>query len=619
MSADEVNYFGANPHLGDAVERINSESESKRAQEDVPIPEMFANGVPRSYTVDTLPRDAWVEVDLGAIAHNVKVAHRHLGPRRHLLAVVKADGYGHGAVQVARTALASGADHLAVSTVEEGIELRQAGIDAPILILSQPPMRSIPLLLAFNIMPTVTTSEFALALGEAADLHGMVAKYHLGVDTGMNRIGVFYLDVVDFMQSINFHRGLQLDGMFTHFATADEDSDWDFRMQLERFNQAIQLMTNARIDPGIIHCANSASIQRYPEAYFDMGRVGITMYGLAPSPVLRGVDGLIPAMQVKCRISYLKEPQLGEGVSYGLNYRVAKPVQIATVPLGYADGVRRELSGKMKVLCNGRPCLQVGNICMDQMMIEIPIGHSVRGVKGGAEIGDEVVLIGRQNGLEVTADKLEHEHLAGAEVRSHKTLDEALEGVFSCHKCALGDTRTNVVPGDGNPHAKVMFIGEAPGRNEALQGKPFVGAAGKLLDQLLDRIHLNREDIYIANILKCRPPRNRDPRPDEIVVCTPWLREQIKAIHPTVLVTMGNFSTKFILQTQTGITRLRGSVHVTGPFRVIPTFHPAAAIYDRNKIPYLENDFDLIRGLLDSDAEYERKRAASQGDGEGGA
>lgn len=215
--------------------------------------------------------------------------------------------------------------------------------------------------------------------------------------------------------------------------------------------------------------------------------------------------------------------------------------------------------------------------------------------------------------------KLEHEHLAGAEVRGHKTLDEALEGVFSCHKCALGDTRTNVVPGDGNPHAKVMFIGEAPGRNEDLQGKPFVGAAGKLLDQLLDRIHLNREDIYIANILKCRPPRNRDPRPDEIVVCTPWLREQVKAIHPTVLVTMGNFSTKFILQTQTGITRLRGSVHVTGPFRVIPTFHPAAAIYDRNKIPYLENDFDLIRGLLDSDAEYERKRAASQGDGQGGA
>ena len=137
-----------------------------------------------------------------------------------------------------------------------------------------------------------------------------------------------------------------------------------------------------------------------------MGRVGITMYGLAPSPVLRGVDGLIPAMQVKCRISYLKEPQLGEGVSYGLNYRVAKPVQIATVPLGYADGVRRELSGKMKVLCNGRPCLQVGNICMDQMMVEIPIGHSVHGVKGGAEIGDEVVLIGRQNGLEVTADMM---------------------------------------------------------------------------------------------------------------------------------------------------------------------------------------------------------------------
>ena len=194
--------------------------------------------------------------------------------------------------------------------------------------------------------------------------------------------------------------------------------------------------------------------------------------------------------------------------------------------------------------------------------------------------------------------KLEHEHLAGAEVRGHKTLDEALEGVFSCHKCALGDMRTNVVPGDGNPHAKVMFIGEAPGRNEDLQGKPFVGAAGKLLDQLLDRIHLNREDIYIANILKCRPPRNRDPRPDEIVVCTPWLREQIKAIHPTVLVTMGNFSTKFILKTEVGITRLHGTLQKAGRFKVFPIFHPAAALYDSKKREALENDFATLGELL---------------------
>lgn len=208
------------------------------------------------------------------------------------------------------------------------------------------------------------------------------------------------------------------------------------------------------------------------------------------------------------------------------------------------------------------------------------------------------------------AAPLAHEHLAGAETRSHETLEEALDGVFSCHKCALGDTRTNVVPGDGAHHAKVMFIGEAPGKNEDLQGRPFVGAAGKTLDAMLERIGLAREDVYIANILKCRPPNNRDPRPDEIAACTPWLREQIKAVHPTVLVTMGNFATKFVLQTQTGITRLRGQVQVTGPFRVIPTFHPAAAIYDRNKLSALEEDFDLLKLLLDTDERRGRERAA---------
>lgn len=207
---------------------------------------------------------------------------------------------------------------------------------------------------------------------------------------------------------------------------------------------------------------------------------------------------------------------------------------------------------------------------------------------------------------------LEQGHLAGTAACSRKTLDEALDGVFSCSKCPLAETRTNVVPGDGAQHAKVMFIGEAPGKNEDLQGKPFVGAAGHTLDAMLERIGLAREDVYIANILKCRPPNNRDPRPDEIEACTPWLREQIKAVHPTVLVTMGNFATKFVLQTTVGITRLRGQVQVTGPFRVIPTFHPAAAIYDRTKLSALEEDFDLLKLLLDTDERRERERMSRQ-------
>ena len=171
-----------------------------------------------------------------------------------------------------------------------------------------------------------------------------------------------------------------------------------------------------------------------------------------------------------------------------------------------------------------------------------------------------------------------------------------------CAKCGLAATRTNLVFGVGNPNANIMFIGEGPGKNEDLKGEPFVGAAGQLLNQMLARVGIPREDIYIANIVKCRPPGNRDPQPDEIEACTPWLRQQVASVHPTVIVTLGNFATKFVLQTNTGITRLRGKVQVAGPLRVIPMFHPAAAIYDRSKVAALEADFDLLRALLDADA-----------------
>lgn len=401
MSTNEVNYFSAHPHVEGVFPKSGGDTPKIISRDD------FKIGGP--YTRETVPRGAWAEIDLGAIAHNLRLVRKHVGGQRHVMAVVKADAYGHGAVPVSKTALENGADYLGVSTIEEGVELREAGIDAPILILSQPPMRSIPYLLAYDIMPTVFTAEFALALGEEADLHGMVAKYHLAIDTGMNRIGVFYLDVVDFMESINFHRGLECAGMFTHFATSDDATDWDFKRQLDRFNETLRLLRNARISTGLVHCADSAAIERYPESYFDMVRAGISMYGLAPSQYYDSGDDLRPAMSVKAQVIYVKEPQMGEGVSYGFTYRVAKPVQIATLPLGYADGVRRELSGRMKVLCHGNPCQQVGAICMDQMMIEIPLDYSMGRLAKGVEIGDEVVIIGEQDGLEITADMMASE------------------------------------------------------------------------------------------------------------------------------------------------------------------------------------------------------------------
>ena len=193
--------------------------------------------------------------------------------------------------------------------------------------------------------------------------------------------------------------------------------------------------------------------------------------------------------------------------------------------------------------------------------------------------------------------------------KPHIPLDELRVQVESCRRCPLCDGRTQTVFGVGNPHARVMFIGEAPGKNEDLQGEPFVGAAGHYLNELLGCAGLRREDVFIANVLKCRPLGNRDPRPEEIQTCTPYLREQTRTIDPEVLVTLGKFSTQFVLKTQVGITRLHGRVQRAGKFLVFPIFHPAAALYDGAKREALENDFVTLGQLLHQLDEQKAKAA----------
>ncbi|MCI8366177.1 MAG: uracil-DNA glycosylase [Eggerthellaceae bacterium] len=182
--------------------------------------------------------------------------------------------------------------------------------------------------------------------------------------------------------------------------------------------------------------------------------------------------------------------------------------------------------------------------------------------------------------------------------KPHIPLEDIRAQVADCTRCPLHEGRTNVVFGEGNPQARVLIVGEAPGKNEDLQGRPFVGAAGKYLDELLAIAGLERKDVFIANVLKCRPPGNRDPRPEEIQACTPFLREQTRTISPEYIVTLGNFSTKFILKTDTGITRLHGKPTKAGNFTVFPIFHPAAALYDRSKRVALEEDFATLGRLL---------------------
>lgn len=360
--------------------------------------------------LDAIPekerRWSWVEIDLGAIRHNTSEVKRRLRPGCRLMAVVKADAYGHGAVQCAKASLNAGAEWLGVATVGEGVELRKAGIAQPILILAEPPISAIPLLLRYRVTPAVYTAEFAIAYAEMADAHGLRAPFHLAINTGMNRIGVRWDEVMEFVLQTSFHRALVLDGIFTHFATADCPDAIDFHLQARRFVEAATALHDAGIDPGIVHCDNSAALLRYTETNFDMVRLGIALYGFHPCPETRKLIDLKPAMSVHARITDVRTVPMSEGVSYGLNYRSPGSVKICTVPVGYADGLRRALSGRTDFLLNGRRCHQVGNICMDQCMFEVDMRTYGTKPRLNPQIGDEVTIVGSQGDEAVTIDDM---------------------------------------------------------------------------------------------------------------------------------------------------------------------------------------------------------------------
>ena len=347
-----------------------------------------------------------MQVDLDAIRHNINKTKAKIGPNCKLLVIVKADAYGHGAVQIAKTAINCGAAYLGVATVDEAMELRDAKIDANILVLSQPPVTSIPLLVKHNIMPAVHTTEFAIQYAEAADQAGKNAPYHLAVNTGMNRVGVRHTEVLDFLKSISFHRALKLEGTFTHFATADMADEMTFKKQMTLFTQLIDSMKVNDYDPGIIHAANSAAIFRYPESHFNMVRLGDCMYGYYPSDLIKKYVELEPSMSVHARIVDERVLGIGEGVSYGYNYRARSSVKICTIPVGYADGLHREAAGKMGVIYKGKIFPQVGSICMDMCMFEIDMNTAIAQTNFNAQIGDEVILVGKDGDSVITFDDL---------------------------------------------------------------------------------------------------------------------------------------------------------------------------------------------------------------------
>lgn len=345
-------------------------------------------------------RPAWAEVDLGAIAHNVKELIRVKDSRAKFMAVVKANGYGHGAVPVARTALAAGAEWLGVAILTEALELRRAGLDGPLLVLGFTPPEQSDLVVANDVSQAVYTIDGARALSEAAARAGRPARVHLKVDTGMGRLGVTPDDAgLAAARIIAGLPGLILEGVFTHFATADATDKGYAREQFARFTAFLARLQAARFDFGLRHAANSAALIELPETHLDLVRAGIAVYGLYPSDeVERRVD-LRPAMSLKVRVAHVKEVPAGTGVSYGRTFVTGRPSVVATLPIGYADGYPRSLSSRGVVLVRGRRAPIIGRVCMDQCMAD------VTGIPGVAA-GDEVVLMGRQNGAAVTADDL---------------------------------------------------------------------------------------------------------------------------------------------------------------------------------------------------------------------
>lgn len=346
-------------------------------------------------------RAAFVEVDLDAIAHNVGVMSSMAVPAR-LMAVVKADAYGHGAVRVAETALAAGAEALAVALVQEGVELRRAGIEAPILVLSEQPESQIADIVAHGLIATAYSVAFIDALEREARARNVVGhEVHLKVDTGMNRVGVHPEDAVERVgRIVACGPWLTLGGVYTHFASADDIDQTSTVEQWEMFEAVLDGIRTGGIEIPTVHAANSAATMTFPPSRSDVVRVGIAMYGIAPSAALEtSCSDLRPALEVKASVSYVKRVAAGAGVSYGSRYRCAQDTTIATVPLGYADGIaRRAGSVGVEVLIGGRRHPIVGVVTMDQFMVDV----------GDADVasGDEVVLIGSQGDECITANEV---------------------------------------------------------------------------------------------------------------------------------------------------------------------------------------------------------------------
>lgn len=340
-----------------------------------------------------------MEVNLQNLRHNYNAIKEHVGPGPQIMAVIKADAYGHGVIPVARALLEEGCQRFAVATPDEALEIREAGIHQPILVLGPSPCKVAPEYIRQNISAAFTDMEFAKAMSEAALQEDKPALLHMKIDTGMGRIGFLPEEVPQVLDNMSSLPGIELEGLFTHFATADESRLDYTETQFSKYTQVLNLLESKGVRIPLRHVCNSAGTLNSPEKYLDGVRPGVILYGMWPSgQCIRPID-LKPTFEVKTEVSLVRDLPPRSGIGYGLKYMTRGQERTAVLPIGYADGFSRALSMKVHVLIKGKRVPICGNICMDQTMVNIT---SIPDVK----VGDEVVLVGRQGEEVITPEEV---------------------------------------------------------------------------------------------------------------------------------------------------------------------------------------------------------------------
>jgi len=344
-------------------------------------------------------RPVWLEINLDAIAHNVKTIKQIVGENTQIIAVVKANAYGHGAIEVSETLLENGVTMLGVGVVDEGIVLRKAGIKAPILVCGLTTGDQFESLVLHNLTATVCDLRTAQILSRIADKRKKRVRIHIKIDTGMGRLGILSKDTLNFVKEISEMKNIEIEGIFTHFAASNEEDGIYTRKQFEKYKKALLELEEEGINIPLRHVANSAAILHSSSLHLNAVRPGIALYGLFPSPKTKRTIQLKPAAEFKTKIVFLKKVPAGKSIGYGRTYITTKSSRIATLPVGYADGYSWLLSNKGEVLVRGRRAPIIGRICMDLCMIDVT--HI-----SGVQIGDEVVLWGKQGSEMISAEEV---------------------------------------------------------------------------------------------------------------------------------------------------------------------------------------------------------------------